>query len=105
MERHSHQVSNIMIDVHGDTAVSESYVTVTLWMPTDAEGKVLEIISRGRYLDNWSLQPGTDGELRWGLDRRENVTDLQTATLVNRGDVPEASRRDRRDPLYSLLAR
>ena len=105
MERHSHQVSNIMIDVHGDTAVSESYVTVTLWMPTDAEGKVLEIISRGRDLDNWSLQPGTDGELRWGLDRRENVTDLQTATLVNRGDVPEASRRDRRDPLYSLLAR
>ncbi len=103
MERHSHQVTNIMIEVDGDTAVSESYVTATLWLPVEEEGKVLEIVSRGRYLDNWSLQPGRDGALRWGLDRRENVTDLQTSNLVNRDDVPAASRRDTGDPLYALL--
>ncbi len=105
MERHSHQISNVMIEVDGDTAISESYVTVALWMPTGEEDKVLEIISRGRYLDNWSVQPGKNGALRWGLDRRENVTDLQTATPVARSAVPEASRRDEQDPLYSLLAR
>lgn len=105
MERHSHQITNVMIEVDGNTAISESYVTVALWIPTGEEGKALEIISRGRYLDNWSLQPGSNGEMRWGLDRRENVTDLQTVTSVDRSDVPEASRRDAQDPLYALLAR
>ncbi len=103
MERHSHQVTNVMIEVRGDSAVSESYVTATLWLPVEEECKVLEIVSRGRYLDNWSLQPGRDGAMRWGLDRRENVTDLQTSNLVNRDDVPAASRRDTGDPLYALL--
>ena len=104
MERHSHQITNIMIDVDGDTAVSESYVTVTLWMPTGEEGRKVEIISRGRYLDNWSRQPGRNGEVRWGLDRRENVTDLQTVTTVDASELPDASRRDSQDPLYALLA-
>ena len=103
MERHSHQVTNVMIEVTGDSAISESYVTVTLWMPTGDDDKVLEIISKGRYLDNWSLQPGNDDKLRWGIDRRENVADLQTTTLINRGDLPEGSRRDKDDPLYGLL--
>ena len=103
MERHSHQITNVIIEVDGDTAISESYVTVTLWMPTEDKDKVLEIVSRGRYLDNWSVQPGSDGKPRWGIDRRENVTDLQTETLVKRGNLPDGSRRDEQDPLYALL--
>jgi len=103
MERHSHQITNVMIEVDGDTAISESYVTVVLWMPME-DDKVLEIVSRGRYLDNWSVQPGSDGAPRWGIDRRENVTDLQTETLVSRGNLPEGSCRDQGDPLYSLLS-
>src|SRR5665213_3060327 len=34
-ERHSHQITNILIEVNGDRAVSESYVTVALWQRPD----------------------------------------------------------------------
>lgn len=103
MERHSHQVTNTLIEVSGQTAVSESYVTVTLWMTVEDPSKVLEIVSRGRYLDNWSVQPGSDGDLRWGIDRRENITDIQTVTTVDRSDVAEASTRDSQDPSWKLF--
>ncbi|MEM1111551.1 MAG: nuclear transport factor 2 family protein [Pseudomonadota bacterium] len=105
MERHSHQISNIIIEVDGDTARSESYVTVALWMAVAEEGKVLEIIARGRYLDTWSRQVGRGGEKRWGIDRREHLVDMQTQTLMDAGEVADASRRDLQDPSFGIFAR
>ncbi len=36
MECHSHQITNCLVEVAGDTATSESYVTVVLWMHPEA---------------------------------------------------------------------
>ena len=65
-ERTSHQVTNILIDVNGDQATSETYVTVCL------RGAEVDIISRGRYHDRWSCRDG-----RWGVDERGYTDDIQ----------------------------
>ena len=104
MDRHAHQISNVIIKVQGETAVSESYVTVALWTPADEDGNVMEIVARGRYLDRWSLQVGGNGEKRWGIDMREHVMDMHTITAVTTGDVPEESRRDLQDPSFALFS-
>src|SRR5947208_14505381 len=48
-DRHSHQITNILIEVDGDQAVSESYVTVAL--RSGGADAVVDTVSRGRYLD------------------------------------------------------
>jgi hypothetical protein len=99
MLRHSHQITNVLVEVNGDHAVSEAYVTVVLWsMPVESP---TEIISRGRYLDRWSKRDG-----RWAIDHREYVTDLMTATPLSPEaleGVAAASRRDRDDVSYALF--
>ncbi len=44
----SHQLTNMLIEVEGDRATSESYVTVCI----RASG--VDIVVRGRYIDSWS---------------------------------------------------
>lgn len=61
----SHQVTNILVSVDGDTATSETYVTVCL---RNAE---VDIVNRGRYSDRWSLRAG-----RWGVDHRIYTDDI-----------------------------
>lgn len=65
-ETTSHQVTNILIEVDGDRATSETYVTVCL-RSTDAD-----IVDRGRYSDTWSFRDG-----RWGIDARTFTDDIQ----------------------------
>jgi hypothetical protein len=99
LDRHSHQVTNILIDVDGDTATSESYVTVALrTKPTD--GTAMEIESRGRYLDRWSRRDGM-----WAIDHRRFVEDLRRVhdAAPLEGAAIGASRRDPGDPSYALL--
>jgi SnoaL-like domain len=66
---HSHQVSNILIEVDGDRATSESYVTATL--RTQPEEEHGEYVVRGRYIDTWSQRGG-----RWAIDHRLFVFDM-----------------------------
>lgn len=98
MERHSHQLSNPLIEVSGNTARSECYVTVALWTLPDAQGQQQEIVGRGRYLDRWSCRDGV-----WAIDHREHVLDMQTIHRLEKGAVSERSRRDERDASYALL--
>ena len=99
MERHSHQITNILIEVDGDSAASESYVTVAL-RTKPAAGKSVEIVARGRYVDRWSRRDG-----RWAIDHRHFVTDLQTSQDAPALDADSGeSRRDRTDPSYEVLA-
>ena len=65
-ERTSHQVTNILIEVDGDRATSETYVTVCL------RGAEADIVGRGRYHDTWSRRDG-----RWGVDVRRYRDDIQ----------------------------
>lgn len=100
MERHSHQIANHLIVVDGDSAVSETYVTVCLWTLPDPQEQQQEIIGRGRYLDQWSKREGI-----WAIDHREHVLDMQTIQDLRRGYVNEVSTRDATDPSYNLFTR
>jgi hypothetical protein len=99
MECHSHQISNCLIDVDGDTARSESYVTVLLWRHADASGARTEIVARGRYLDRWSRRDG-----RWAIDHRIHVSDSQTFTpLAKDQQTPPQGARDPSDPSFEFI--
>ena len=97
-ERHAHQISNCLIEVDGDSATSEAYVTVTLWTLPGEDGKQLEIVSRNRYVDNW--RRAGDG---WAIAHRQCIADLQTIAPLTRGDVNAESRRDTQDASYRLF--
>ena len=95
MVGHSHQISNSLIELDGDRARSETYVTVALW-PRDAER--VEISVRGRYLDSWSRRDG-----RWAIDHRTHVVDLQCVRDISRAPASAASARDQTDASYALF--
>jgi hypothetical protein len=110
---HSHQVTNILIEVDGDRAVSESYAMGTLWNVNDA-GVLTKMQALGRYLDQWSCRDGV-----WAIDHRQFVYDAVFPSvhpvpddtegdiimgLAARRDPKEtAGRRDRTDPSYEVL--
>lgn len=97
MQAHSHQMSNILIELDGDRAASETYVTVALRTGGDSP---LDIFTRGRYLDRWSKRGET-----WAIDHRIHVADHTTTHGVpSRIPVEPSGTRDRSDPSYRLLS-
>jgi len=96
MQMHSHQMSNILIDLRGEVASSETYVTATLLTREDPPSV---IATRARYLDRWSLRAGS-----WAIDHRICVPDITTLRRTPESEaVPSAGRRDRSDPSYALF--
>ncbi len=94
---HSHQVTNIVIDLMDDRAGSESYVTATL---RAREGeKLMQRQFWARYVDQWSRREG-----RWAIDRRECVIDFASISEVTALGDHQRSQRDERDPSYEVLA-
>jgi len=100
MERHSHQITNVLTEVDGDRATSESYVTVLLWLASDGGETQTEIASRGRYLDKWSRRDG-----HWAIDHRCHLVDTHSVREVTRGDVAPSSARDESDPSFAFIAK
>jgi hypothetical protein len=94
---HSHQITNVLIEVDGDTAVSEAYVTVALQTKVDDSGRATEITTRGRYLDRWSRRDGV-----WAIDGRKYLTDVSSSAPIT-ASPPGPGRRDRSDPSYELF--
>ena len=102
MRRHSHQITNILIEVDGDRAISEAYVTVAL--RTEARsGRLVDIVGRGRYLDRWSKREG-----RWAIDHRRYVDDFSNvhdvAETQRTDDTITDAARDRTDPSYEFFS-
>jgi hypothetical protein len=93
---HSHQVSNIIIDLDGDRAGSESYVTAALRVRRGEQLKHMMVW--GRYIDQWSRRDG-----RWGLDKRISIRDFDEVRDVTAIYEHNTGRRDRSDPSYSVL--
>jgi hypothetical protein len=93
---HSHQVSNIIIDLGGDRAGSESYVTASLRVRRGEQLKHMTVW--GRYIDQWSRRDG-----RWGLDKRISIRDFDEVRDVTAMYEHDTGRRDRSDPSYSVL--
>lgn len=93
---HSHQISNVIIELDGDRAGSESYVTATLRMRRD--GQLQQISVWSRYVDRWSRRDG-----RWGLDHRLAIRDFDEVRDVTAMYEHDVGRRDHDDPSYSVL--
>jgi SnoaL-like domain len=94
--RHSHQVTNIVIELDGDRAGSESYYTTALRM---LRGETMnEICVWGRYVDRWSKRDG-----RWGIEHRVAIRDFDDMRVVTPMSDDMRSRRDRDDPSYAVL--
>lgn len=96
---HSHQICNVLAEVEGDQAVSEAYVTVVLWTQPDERGKQLEVVGRGRYLDQWSNREGV-----WAIDHREHLLDMQNFNKLSPGpNISVNATRDRSDASYAYF--
>jgi hypothetical protein len=96
MQTHSHQMTNMLIEIACDRAVSETYVTVALRTRSSER----DILTRGRYVDRWSRRDG-----RWGIDHRHYVSDWMN--YVDVSDLPaseQVGRRDEDDPSYAAFA-
>ena len=102
MMGHSHQITNVLVEVDGDRGASEAYVTAALRLESDANAQAVEIVSRGRYVDTWSRRDG-----RWAIDHRRFVEDFTSTYPVSAMEPSDAaqrsSRRDRDDPSYAVL--
>lgn len=92
---HSHQVTNVVIELDGDLAASEAYVTARLRMERGDKLLQMEVLSR--YLDRWSRRDG-----RWAIDHRQTVMDMDEIREVTPMKSHEV-RRDRSDPSYQFL--
>jgi hypothetical protein len=93
---HSHQVSNIIIELDGDRAGSESYVSASLRVRRGEQLKQMTVW--GRYVDRWSRRKG-----RWGLDKRLAIRDFDEVRDVVALYEHDVGRRDRSDPSYAVL--
>ena len=107
---HSHQITNTTIQIEGEKAASETYVTAVVRSFPDDDGHAVDFHCRGRYLDRWSKRDG-----RWAIDHRHLVMDILSEYMIvekfegNLHDRPDNSslglaRRDRDDPMYELFA-
>lgn len=92
---HSHQIANVLIRLDGNRAASEAYVNSAMRMMHGDQ--LIQVNTRGRYLDHWSKQDG-----RWGIDRRLFVNDFDEARPATSGSIPPRLRLDREDPSYAL---
>ena len=93
---HSHQMSNIIVELDGDRAGSESYVTATLRM--ERGGTLMQMMVWSRYVDTWSKRDG-----RWALDHRIAIMEMDEVREVTVMKQHDRATRDRNDPSYKVL--
>ena len=99
-----HAISNVMIELSGDRAISECYFTAIHRRPTPDGASEEDRFLEGRYIDRLERR---DGE--WRIIHRVGLNDFEQ--VQPRSDVglaslpPEArSRRKPDDRLYAMLA-
>lgn len=101
----NHRISNILIEVRGDKAVSESTGTATLLVKQQGrDDQYEERWMHSRYLDTWSRRQG-----KWALDSRHTVSDYRRISYVPAEEVRKnyqiAPRTGRDDPSYALFGK
>ncbi len=95
----NHNLGNILIEVKGDTAVSESYIhAFNVYIPQiDPEGRSIVTDDRGRYLDEWKCING-----EWLIAKRRFIRDIHSQYPVADFQSTWGSR-DPSDPSYELF--
>jgi len=103
MKGNNHRMTNILVEVNGNRAVSETTGTATLLVPKkDNPNLFEERWMHSRYLDTWSFRNG-----KWALEGRHTISDYRRvldvpADLVkSRYEVIGHTGRD--DPSYPLF--
>ena len=94
---HSHQLTNILIAIDGDAAASEAYVNSAMRM-RDGDA-LLQVNTRGRYLDRWLRCE--DG---WKITRRLFLCDLSEARAVREGPLPQTGAMGAGDASHAVFA-
>ena len=94
----SHQISNILIQVNGDKAGSETYVHVVL-RSVNGNDRLQEQMGLGRYIDEWAVLNG-----EWKITKRKYVMDISDIRdiITDAGQTGGGSR-DKTDPSYTVL--
>ena len=93
---HAHQVTNILIELKGERAGSETYCLASLRYK---RGETLtQMTVWTRYIDSWSYRDG-----RWGLDKRIAIREFDEMREVTPMMEYDIARRDRTDPSYDVL--
>lgn len=93
---HSHQATNIIIELEGDRAGSESYVYATL-RRADGDNIIMHEFW-ARYIDTWSKRDGN-----WAVDSRYCIVDYGSMREVEAIGGDPRSRRDPADLSYAVL--
>lgn len=93
---HTHQVTNIVIELHSDRAASESYFYSVLRLKLSGEHK--QITTWGRYIDTWSRR--NEG---WRIDERVTIRDLDEISDYTAFTSCQIGSRDKTDPSYAVL--
>ncbi len=92
-----HQMSNCTIEVDGDRAVAETYVTATLVKAAGDGGRIVRRVY-GRQLDRFSRRDG-----RWGIDHRFYRRDFFWEERHDDVWVADEDARMSGDPSYALM--
>lgn len=96
-----HEIGNILIDVDGDRAGVEAYVTA--WHRIEGDGGTQELVVRARYLCTAAVVGG-----EWRLIAHSEVVDwgaltpASAAWFEDNAELPKGSR-DARDASYGVL--
>jgi hypothetical protein len=93
---HTHNVTNVIIDLDGDRAGSEAYVYGTMRM--EREGQLMQLGVWGRYIDAWEKRSG-----KWGIVKRTVIFDHEEIRPVTPMGRKSIQTHDRGDPSYSVL--
>ncbi|MEM1103589.1 MAG: nuclear transport factor 2 family protein [Pseudomonadota bacterium] len=100
MERTSHALANCIIEIDGDEAGSETYVSAHHVL--DEEGSLFELIVGARYLnrfvrrsDGWRISHHTE-VMDWGVHRPFG------SWFADSDDMPKGNR-NRADPSYKFI--
>ena len=80
-ERTSHQIANVLITLHGDSATSESYLNACV----RANGS--DLVLWGRYFDSWSTR---DGGSTWRIEKRRYKGDIVQISGASAGSRDSA---------------
>jgi hypothetical protein len=97
VDHHLHRISNVLIEVDGDRAGSETYVEAVFRLSGDAVFH--EMRTAGRYLDRWEKRSGN-----WAISERIYVHTTDSIRLLDSAPRPITGTRDAHDPSYSVLS-
>jgi len=94
---HSHHIGNVLITLDGDTASSESYVSVRL--RGRSGDRHTDVLAYGRYLDRWERR---DDDV-WRIAYRRYLHTFDETRSIDAVLYETAGSRDHDDPSYDHL--